>query len=303
MKTNPNSKKLDIYEMVTRQILRNLASGVIPWRQTWTARKGQAHPFTNRFTGKPYSFLNTLLLGEPGQYATFKQIKDAGGSVVKGSRSKTVIYWGEFTPKENREEEKRLEAEGKDTSHLKVRFPKYYNVFNMKDVEGVETKEEEQHVMTGAQDPTDVAEMVIDDYTVNEQVAVTEDDSLEPMWDPAGDTVSVPTRAAFTYEEDFYALLFENLVHSTATEERCDRKQELQRMREGSVSVKEELIAEMGASMILSVAGLKRKETHDQISAEIQKWTREFNNDYRLVVQASYGAERAAKLILGNYAA
>lgn len=304
MEKKKEKKNFDIYEMVTRQILRDLSQGIIPWRQTWTARKGEKHPFTNHFTGKPYSFLNTLLLGSPGEYATYQQIAKAGGHVVKGAKAKTVIYWGEFIPKENKEEAKRLEEEGKDISHLKVRFPKYYNVFDVKDTEGLPvTHEEPRPEMKKAEDPTYVADIVIDDYTVNESVTVNEDDTAEPRYDAVSDTVTIPSNQAFTFEEDFYAELFGQLVHSTAASSRCDRKTELKNMEEGKISVKEELIAEIGSSMILTAAGMKRKETHLQISADCQRWISEMNNDFRLIVQASYGAERAAKLILGDFAA
>lgn len=295
-------KKFDIYEAVTRQILGNMAKGIIPWRQIWTARKGAKHPFTNKFTGKPYSFLNTLLLGEPGEYATFRQIKEAGGHIVKGAKARMVIYWGEFTPKENREEEKRLEEEGKDTSHLKVKFPKYYHVFNVRDAEGL--KDDPQPTpMVEAEDPTDVADLVVREYRTNEDILVESREGLEPAYLPASDSVTLPPKEAFAYEEDFYRSLFEQLVHSTAADGRCDRRSEFKGMAEGEMSVKEALIGEIASSMCLSVAGMKRRETHEQVSAECQKWIGVLGNDMRLIVQASYGAEKAARLILGNYAA
>lgn len=295
-------KKFDIYEAVTRQILSNMAKGVIPWRQIWTARKGQKHPFTNRFTGKPYSFLNTLLLGEPGEYATFKQIKDAGGHILKGAKARMVIYWGEFTPKENREEEKRLLEEGKDTSHLKVKFPKYYHVFNIKDTEGVKA-EAEPAPMVEAEDPTDIAELIIGEYRTSEDILVESREGLVPAYVPATDSVTLPPKEDFAFEEDFYRSLFEQLVHSTAADGRCSRSAEFKVMSEGGVSEKEELIAEIGSSMCLSVAGMKRRETHEQVSAECQKWIKVLGGNNRLLIQASYSAEKAARLVLGNYAA
>lgn len=303
MKRKDNYGRFDIYKAVTTRIMRRLSSGEIPWRKTWTARRGARHPYINHFTGKPYSFLNTLLLGEPGEYATFRQIKEAGGHVRKGASSSMVIYWGEFTPKENREEAKRLEEEGKDASHLKVRFPKYYNVFNINDAEGLPPGEPEPAPMTASEDPTDVAELVIGDYTTDEAVTVEERDGLEPAYLPESDTVTLPAKASFTYEEDFYASLFGMLAHSTAREGRCSREQEMRAMTEGRMTVKESLIAEICSSMILSAAGMRRRETHDQIAAECQRWMEVMSNDYRLIVTASYGAEKAARLILGKHAA
>lgn len=303
MNTNSNGKrKVDVYEAVTREILRNMTRGELPWRKTWTARRGRRQPIVNHFTGKPYSLLNSLLIGEPGEYGTYNQITAAGGS-VKGLKGKLVVRCGDYIPKEKKEEAERLEAEGKSTAHLKKTFLKHFYVFNVKDAGLPVAEDEPENVMEEAVNPTNLANLVVGDYTVNESLDVEEDDTLDPAYIVADDTVTMPTRQAFTYEEDYYASLFEQFVHSTATEERCSRKAELKSMGEGTVSVREELTAEIGASMILTVVGLRRHETHEQISAACQKWIREMNNDYRLIVNAASGAEKAAKLILGDYAA
>ncbi len=294
-------KRTNVYEMVTKQILTTLMKGEIPWRQTYF-KKGKKPPYSNKFTGKPYSFLNGMLLGKPGEYATFNQIKDHGGFVKKGAKSSIVIYWGEYIPKENKEEAEQLEKEGKSFEHLKVKFPKYYRVFNIDDAEGIKV-EEEPVEMQSAEDPTDIADMVVDDYTVNEQVLVKEDDSVDPFYDPLTDTVTIPSKSAFGFEEDFYASLFGQFIHSTASETRCARKKELESLKEKEATVKEELIAEIGSSMCMQAVGLERKETREQQAAVCQKWIDIFKRDYRLIVSASYGAEKAAKLVLGDFAA
>lgn len=294
----------NVYEKVTKAILASMMAGEIPWRKAWTVRKGGQHPFTNRFTGKPYSFLNTLLLQKPGQWATFNQIKKAGGNVRKGSKSRMVVKWGDYIPEKDKEEARRLEAEGKSIDHLKKFYLKPYNVFHMDDVEGLEAVEPEQMVSAAAEAPTDIADMVARDYRYHEAVKVTEDASADPAYLPDTDTVTIPPKDAFAYEEDWYASLFEQLVHSTAKESRCGRTKEIDLMKDGEgISVKEELIGEIGSSMILSVAGLEKKETHQQIAAECQRWVEEMNRDYRLIVNAASGAEKAAKLILRDFAA
>ena len=295
-------KKFNVYEMVTKQILTTMMAGIIPWRQTYF-KKGKKAPYTNRFTGKPYSFLNGMLLGMPGEYATFNQIKEHGGHILKGAKSKFVIYWGEYIPKENKEEAERLEAEGKDTSHLKVKFPKYYKVFSMNDVEGIKNDAEEPAPMQAAEDPTDIADMAIDEYTMAEKVIVEEDDTADPSYDPETDTVTVPPKAASGFEEDFYASLFGQLIHSTAADKRCARKKELEALKANEATIKEELIAEIGSTMCLQAAGLERHETQEQQAAICQKYIEAMNRDYRLIVTASYGAEKAARMVLGQFAA
>lgn len=302
--TNMPANGSKVYEMVTKRILQRMMQGEIPWRQTFfLTKKDGKNPYRNYITGKPYSLLNAMLLGDPGEYATMKQINDLGGAVAPGSKGKFVVYWGEYIPKENKEEAKRLEEEGKDISHLKVRFPKYYYVFNVKDAVGLpEKKEEAKPQMQAAIAPVDIADLAVKDYTRKEKVKIETDPVLEPAYIASTDTVQTPGKQAFSLEEDYYASLFDALVHSTSTEGRCDRKREYTRLSEDNMSVKEELIGDIGSSMILSVAGMKREETHQQLAADCQRWIAAFQNDYRLVVNASSAAEKAAKMILGEFA-
>ena len=60
---------MDIYSEVTARIIAQMENGVIPWQKPWVAC-GKA---ISRTTGKPYSLLNQMLLGRPGEYLTFKE--------------------------------------------------------------------------------------------------------------------------------------------------------------------------------------------------------------------------------------
>lgn len=299
-------KRFNIYEMVTKRILQQMMQGEIPWRKTYSLTK-KVPEYFNAATGKKYSFLNGLLLGAPGAYATMKQINAAGGRVKKGARSRVVVYWGSFIPKEYKEEEKRLKAEGKDTSHLEVWFLKgYNNVFSVDDVEGATFKnlpENGPETQTmGAESPTDLADMTVRTYTASHGVTVVNDDTRDPFYDADEDTVFLPGKDRFQMEEDYYASLFTNLVHSTAAESRLNRKREYQSMKDRETSAKEALIADMASWMIMSSVGLEKKETQEQTAADCQRWIEEMNNNYRLIVEASSGAEKAARYVLGKYA-
>lgn len=296
-------KRGNVYQIVTKKILDAMMNGEIPWRNTHVTLKGERPAYCNYVTGKPYSFINSILLGEPGEYASFNQIKDAGGVIKKGAKAKMVIYWGAFIPKENKEKAKELEEKGESIEHLKVMFPKYYNVFNIKDTEGLKSKTHEIPQMQQAENPTAMARMVIGDYETNEMVSVVEDNCIEPRYNPLRDSVELPGKDKFSLEEDWYASVFSGMVHSTATEERCNRESELKHMIDGKTTVKEDLTAEIGSSMILTACGLQRKETHQQIAAVCQKYIDAMNKDYRLIITASNAAEKAAKYILGEFAA
>ena len=80
---------MDIYAAVTDRIIAQLEAGQISWHKPWIA-SGQA---VSHSTGKPYSLLNQLLLGQPGEYVTFHQCTAEGGQVRKGEKAQMVVFW------------------------------------------------------------------------------------------------------------------------------------------------------------------------------------------------------------------
>ena len=113
---------MDIYAEVTSRIMQQMENGVIPWRKPWIA-SGAA---VSHATGKAYSLLNQMLLGRPGEYATYAQIQKAGGYVKKGEKASMVVFW------------KWIEQEDEETGEVKeIPFLRYYNVFHIDQCEGL----------------------------------------------------------------------------------------------------------------------------------------------------------------------
>ena len=59
---------MDIYAAITDRIIAQMEQGIIPWQKPWIS-SGKA---ISHATGKPYSLLNQMLLGRPGEYITFR---------------------------------------------------------------------------------------------------------------------------------------------------------------------------------------------------------------------------------------
>lgn len=116
---------MDIYTAITDRIIAQMEQGIIPWSKPWVSNsKAVSHA-----TGKPYSLLNQMLLGRPGEYLTFRQCQEAGGKVKKGEKSSMVVFW------------KWIEQEDEDTGEIKqVSFLRYYNVFHIDQCEGITAK-------------------------------------------------------------------------------------------------------------------------------------------------------------------
>ena len=71
---------LDLYQLITDRIIAALESGTIPWHKAWACTNGAI----SRYTGKPYSVLNQMLLPQAGEYVTFRQAVEEGHTVKKG---------------------------------------------------------------------------------------------------------------------------------------------------------------------------------------------------------------------------
>ena len=105
-----------------------MEQGIIPWQKPWVAA-GKAVSYA---TDKPYSLLNQMLLGQPGEYATFKQVQQAGGCVRKGEKAHMVVFW------------KFLRVRDEETQEEKeVPFLRYYHVFHLSQCEGLSHKHTE----------------------------------------------------------------------------------------------------------------------------------------------------------------
>src|ERR1700722_6929812 len=95
---------VNVYEIITDKIIKQLESGVAPWRKPWTT----AIP-CNLISGKEYRGVNPFLLAPmvfgSKYWLPFKQASRLGGHVRKGEHSSIVTFWniGEETTRTNAE--------------------------------------------------------------------------------------------------------------------------------------------------------------------------------------------------------
>lgn len=291
--TSTTIKPRDVYEIVTNRIIEHLEKGVIPWRQPWT----EAGPPKNLVTGRNYRGINVWLLNTlsyPQNYfLTFKQVKDLGGSVIKGEKGQEVIFW------KRPENEKTGEDKGKDEDsekEKKARIPllRYYKVFNIDQCTGIPLEKlpprEERN-----NDPLETCEKIISEMPKRPDIRNNEHLAY---YNKVKDFVNMPKMETFTSSESYYAALFHELVHSTGHKERLDRRELTQSKGYGTENYAiEELTAEMGASYLKSYSGIPIEQLENNV-AYIQGWLEKLRNDKKLIVYAGSHAQRAADYIL-----
>ena len=274
---------MDLYQEVTNRIMEQLEKGLIPWRKPWIS-VGNA---ISHATGKPYSLLNQMLLGRPGEYVTFNQCQQEGGKVRKGEKSQMVVFW------------KWIETEDEETGEKKeVPFLRYFNVFHIDQCEGLKAKYTQELPETSA-NAAETAEAIIADYVQRSGVRLTHYEGDRAFYQPMTDSITLPLRAQFRETAEYYSTAFHELTHSTGHTSRLDRLEKTAFFGSEAYS-KEELIAEIGAATLVNHAGLETTDSFRNNAAYIQNWLSVLQNDKRFIVSAAGKAEKAVNMILGE---
>ena len=275
---------MDIYSEITDRIIAQMEEGIIPWSKPWVAC-GKA---ISRSTGKPYSLLNQMLLGRPGEYLTFKQCQEAGGKVKKGEKSSMVVFW------------KWIEQEDEETGKKKeVPFLRYYNVFHIDQCEGVTAKHTTETTFPDGAEPLEAAQEIIYDYLSREGVKLLHEEGDRAFYHPSTDEVVLPIRKQFVSTAEYYSTVFHELTHSTGHAKRLNRLSKPSFFGTEDYS-KEELVAEIGAATLVNHVGLETSTSLRNNAAYIQNWLKVLKNDKRFIVSAAGKAEKAVNLILNN---
>lgn len=289
------------YQMVTDRIVEMMNKGIIPWRKPWhygavDSGEEQAISYTSR---RAYSLLNQWLLGEPGEYLTFNQIKERGGMVKKGAKARMVVFFKQTAYKETDPE----------TGEEKLKtYPllKWYNVFHIKDTEGIASKipaREDEMVTPSGPAAINEAENIILAYLLRETSLKFHNDkpSGSAYYSPTRDEVVVPMLAQYDNAAEYYSTTFHELVHSTGKASRCNREDDKKRSYFGNADYsREELVAEMGSAMLVSHSGIDNAATFKNSVAYIQNWIASLKNDPKMIVWAASRAEKAARYIIGG---
>lgn len=279
-----------VYEMVTDRIISELEKGNIPWQKPWT---GSINGAFNRVTKKSYSIMNQMLLSKPGEYATFKQWQDLGGKIKKGAKSEIVVFWKIMKTVEEHENEN-----GEITKTSKT-FPllKYYNVFHIDDVEGVEPLKEKR---TGTQEDK-TAQEIMDEYLEREHIQVRHTDKNRAFYSPSFDYINLPEIDQFNSQAEYYSTAFHEMTHSTGHVDRLNRLDTgIAAAAFGSETYsKEELVAEIGAATLVNYTGLETDKSFRNSAAYIQSWLKALKNDKKMIVSAASKADKAVSFILG----
>ena len=191
------------YEVITDRILTLMEQGMVPWRQPWNSATGMPR---NLFSQHAYRGINVWLLTAMGYaspfWATFQQVKTAGGSVRKGERGVPVIFWKIYdghTDPETGEAEKRFVL-------------RQYTVFNAMQLDGVAIPD--ITALTHRFTPIERCAHLVDAMPNCPTIL---HGHQRAFYKPATDTLHLPSPTCFQSPEAYYATVFHELVQNADT--------------------------------------------------------------------------------------
>lgn len=280
---------MDVYAMVTDRIIAELKNGVIPWKKPWKGVRGAV----KHLNGQSYSLLNQFLLGGSGEWLSYAQAVKEGGCVRKGEKGRVVVFW---TWLEKKLDE--VDAEGNQKVQ-RIPYLKYNTVFEVSQCDGIKAKHKDAEFKSDLK-ADEKAEEVYENYTKKYSI-ITHKNGSQAFYRPSDDSITVPAIEKFMNLAEYYSTLFHEAVHSTGHPTRLAREGVVKSTFFGTEDYsKEELVAEIGASMLNNIIGLETTSSVNNNVAYIQSWLKALENDKRLIVSASSKAEKAVKFILGE---
>jgi len=235
-----------VYQKVTDQILTIIdEKKEIPWSKPWKSLSGGIVP-CNYDSKKPYKGINLIMtvfdkFSSPF-YLTANQIKKRGGS-WKG-KGTVIVFWKQIN----------ITEKNKEGETVKKRIPllKYFHVWNEEQISGIDFKHPEPAELNEFGEIKEVEDILT---KMPSKPKIDHIEQNRACYIPSRDQILMPVKGQFETLEDYYHTFAHELIHSTCHKERLNR--ELKMDRE-SYS-KEELVAEMGASFIMGLAGIEHK--------------------------------------------
>jgi len=312
---NQENKNNKLFEKVTNQVIEALEKGVDGnWQCPWDRMVSVA---INAKTGRRLSGISQILASmsmihhgfEANKWMTFKQAVELGGSVIKGSKSTTIVWLRPFVIDIVDGKEKLRSPEG-DELHKAIEDGKviwsYRSApyFNVGQIEGLDDKYYEAIRPTSALGLGDAFTPVAEAEKFVELLQQSSEASLKlkhqgvsAHYSPASDTVVMPETGKFHDELYYYGTLFHELGHWTGHQSRLARDGIVGFDSFGSKKYAfEELVAELTATFKAAEMGLERQVREDHVQY-IQSWIEVLKKDPKAIFNASGEAMKAVNLL------
>jgi len=298
-KTPGGKKYLDLhYKDFADRIISQIEAGTAPWQKPW--KPGQQVLPQSLATGREYQGSNSLHLMAVAQangysdnrWATFEQIKAAGGAVRKGERSTKIVWWDfsktkDKVPVTDREGKPLLNDKGEQVLQRPAPRFRVYSVFN---VEQTAKMKLEPQV---TDKPSWKAHQDADALIKASGVKINHITGDRAFYSSNIDAVTLPQPSQFPDAAAYYHTATHELGHATGHESRMNRETLQEGLKQGFGSeayAREELRAEISAMMTNTRLGLG----HDSMegAAYVKAWVKVINDDPKEIHFAARDAQK-----------
>lgn len=293
MKKN-NIEKKNAADIIAAKFIEKLEHNIVPWVKPW-----EHWTSWSRSTGNEYRGINILLLSG-GEFATFKQIKEAGGKVNKGAKAEQIVNYTEYSRKVSDidsltpAELARVYTDENGETRIKCKSVRYYNVFRLDNTD-LKQKHDKTAGKAHEWDALVQAEKIIKAYT--EAAGIDINHGSNQAFATGGFAVTLPTREQFASAAAYYSTMFHELTHTTATVQGRDLSGYHKSRKERA---REELVAEIGAAYIMSYLGIETDFTEANSAAYMKSWAANLKDDSSAILYAAPKAIDAAEQIINS---
>lgn len=294
----------EIYQRVTDQIVAQLEQGAAPWVRPWKALadrsrnigpRGRAQPH-NVISNRDYNGVNVLILSiaqsakgyTHAAWATFNQIKKAGGFVRKGEKAVEIVYFDRVLVKDKNA------PEGTD-SRVAIPLLKSFYVFNVEQAEWNGKDPLTRPVQTTDVEGDDTREIPTAAATIKNTGATIKHGGDSAYYIPSADMIQMPAKKAFPDIDQYYGTMFHELTHWTGHDSRCARNLSKGRFGDPEYAF-EELVAELGAAFLCAKHEINGELRH---AGYIGHWLKALKDEPTAIFKASALAQKAADFVLG----
>lgn len=322
----------DIYQMITDKMISLVekASGKgvqKKWGQKEFYEKDGFLIPINFVSKNAYRGVNPWLLKDDffsvmdnPYFMTFKQIKEKKGTLKKGSKGTPIVYFTLLYKFDNPKTKKEFGTYDKEymIKYIKnfgysksdfddvvnsIAILKYYNVFNGSDIEDIDFKLDELQLgrvlksdESLANEKNEIAELIVKNYP--KPAPTIKHGGNDAYHQESADLVQMPRLQSFDTPNDYYAVLFHELIHSTGNKKRLSRK--LGNKFGSKEYAKEELIAEFGAVFLSAQSGIiwHSNKNHAEYLKNWQSVLKIAKDDNKFLMRGASTAQKASDFVL-----
>ena len=266
----------------------------VPWTQAWVEKDGFSG-YRNAATGEPYGIIETLMLMSQGMtdevIGTNEEWASAGYLVISASPHAAILKEGQTLEDLFDEEGNMREGAGEmvfGSSAVQQKSTGYpYPLKPIKEYPNIDI-------------PRTRLDEVLEAYYTEEGISYNEEEGSKSYFSPEDDEIWLPDKKQFTSMAGYLSTKAHETIHSTGMYVRCNREAFKKfGAKFGTMKYsREELVAEIGSSLLLAAFGLDTEETRRNTAAYCQNWLQQLQNNPKWIMTAAQLAEEAVEYIM-----